>query len=461
MLISLFFIILFFACLQGLNNNSKVAGLILVVGFSQDPIRKLIAGEPVLMTAMVGLVIACVALRCALDSQQSIFEPFVKWPSHINVPLGIYLLIVFVQAAHSIIRYKSPVLTGLGAIFYLAPLVSIVVGYTVFKHFRQIRQFLFLFSCLAIVVALSIFLSFFGVQSDLLGEVGSGLVIYDQGTILRAYSGLMRSSEIASWHMGACICFLVILLIDRASMSSTVLVGLAVALLFAAIILTGRRKMIVQIAIFGSLYFPILRYYQARMSTRFVLVILIGAALLSTAYLFIPSLEGTQYDLYLARGATVFNDAGERFSTLGIGSVGWAYNTFGFFGGGLGVAAQGAQHFVTVSISGAAEGGLGKLASELGVFSLFFIVWLSWAFAMHIHKCVGLVALAAPSRLPLIVGCLAFLFANIPTFIVASQVFGDVFVLTVLGTLAGGLFSLPKLVITDIENAKANNLVAA
>jgi len=356
------------------------------------------------------------------------------------------------QYNFALVRYKSVVLTGLGAIFYIAPLVAIVVGYYLFRRFEHIRSFISAFCVLAILVAISIFASFFGIESKLLGEVGSGLIIYDQGTILKAYSGLMRSSEIASWHMGACVCFLIILLVDRTSLGSTVIVSGAIALLFAAIVLTGRRKMLVQIAIFAFLYFPILRYYQGRMSTRFILVVMIGAGVMSTVYLFMPSLEGTRYDLYLARGATVFGDAGERFSTLGLGSIQWAYNAYGFFGGGLGVAAQGAQHFGSVSISGAGEGGLGKLVSELGVFSLVFIMWLSWAFAMHLHKCISLVAVAAEARLPLAIGCLVFLMANLPTFIVASQVFGDVFVLIILGILMGALFALPIQVIARLRS---------
>jgi len=86
MLIVLFFIILAIACYKGLASNSQVAFFVLLIGFTQDPVRKLIAGEPIFMTIMVGLVIACIAMRCILDSQRSVFEPFVEWSSNITLP---------------------------------------------------------------------------------------------------------------------------------------------------------------------------------------------------------------------------------------------------------------------------------------------------------------------------------------------------------------------------------------
>lgn len=458
MLLFLFFSGLAFACFQGLTRDVNVAGLVLLVGFTQDPARKLMDGEPVFMTIMVGVVIVCIALRRVLVNEQGITEPFVKWSTSISLPLFLYLLVIGAQGIHSLLRYKSLILTALGAVFYIAPLVAIVVGYFLFKRFEQLRHFLLIFCCMAIIVAVSIVISYSGVESTLLGEVGSGLIIYDQGTILKAYSGLMRSSEIASWHMGACVCLLIVLLTDRISLPSFILVTCAVALLLGAIILTGRRKMIVQIALFACMYFPMLRYYQGRISTRFMIIILLGFAVLSLSYFFIPSFEGTRYDLYLARGASVFGDAGERLSSLGLGSVGWAYRLHGLFGGGLGIATQGSQHFVAGNVGGAGEGGLGKLVSELGVFALFFIAWLSIAFAVHLHKCISLVGAAATPRLPLVVGCLVFIMANVPTFVVASQVFGDVFVLIILGVLTGALFATPTQVISTLSSGDVDGV---
>ncbi len=455
MFLGLFFILLAYACLRGLSTDRQMLAMVVLVGFLQDPARKLIAGEPVIMTVLVGVVIGCMVLRQLLISRQSFLDPFTRWTDTINPALKLYVLLVVAQGFHSLIRYGSPIVPALGAIFYLAPLVAIGLGYSQFGRFEVVRQFLTIFCCLALLVAITVIASFFGFDSAVFGEVGSGLVIYDQGTILKAYSGLMRSSEIASWHMGACVCFLIILVADKGTTPAAVVAALAVFLLMSSIVLTGRRKMILQILIFSSLYFPVLRYYQGRLSSRFISISALGISFVLVAYWFLPSFEGTQYDLYVARSVSVFEDAGDRFASLGIGSVGWAYRDYGFFGGGLGVAAQGAQHFASggIASSGASEGGIGKLVSELGILSLFVIVWLAYTFSMYLHNCLKLVAEAAPNKLILVVGVLAFIIANVPTFIVASQVYGDMFIILVMGLLTGALFAIPNQITQQLSIA--------
>ena len=95
--------------------------------------------------------------------------------------------------------------------------------------------------------------------------------------------------------------------------------------------------------------------------------------------------------------------------------------------------------------------------SELGLISLFVVAWLGIVFAKHLHKCVKLVASFAPEKLSFVVGILVFLVSNVPTFMVASQVYGDVFVLTILGFLAGALFAIPKQVVLRLEYLKSQS----
>ncbi len=451
MFLGLFFLLFAYACFNGLVSSRNLPVWVVLVGFFQDPTRKLMDGEPVLMTILVGIVLLCIFFRQTIIERRSLVSPFTNWNTSMITPLTLYLSLVFVQAIHSFIRYESLLLTGLGAIFYIAPLIAIIVGYRIFFKFDRITSFLYAYCVCGTLVACSILMSYFGVQSDLLGEVGSGLVIYDQGTVLKAYSGLMRSSEIASWHISACVCFLIILLSHRASFGSSLLTTILVFLLVSAVILTGRRKSIVQILVFTSLYLPLLRYFQGRLSNGFLALCLILAAGLYAATIFVPSLQGTQYDLYLARGASVFEDVGGRFSQLGIGSIFWAYRVHGLFGGGLGVASQGAQHFVEGYASGAGEGGLGKIVAELGLIALFILLWLGVSVASYLHKALMILSKIAPNSLAISVGVLAFLIANIPSFIVASQAYGDVFILLILGLLSSSLFAVPLQLASSIQ----------
>jgi len=225
-----------------------------------------------------------------------------------------------------------------------------------------------------------------------------------------------------------------------------------VGLIISAIILTGRRKMLVQILVFSALYLPMLRYYQGRLKSDYfvgiVLVVVIGWF---ASELVFTSMTFSEFELYLRRGTSVFGDVSARFEHLGIGSINWAYQRFGIFGGGLGVAAQGAQHFGGSLSAGASEGGIGKLVSEIGLISLVVVFWLLYAIGGHINSCIKLVAHKLPNKLPVVIGVACFLSANAPTFIVASQVYGDVFILIITGLLLGFLFAIPNQVIDHLK----------
>lgn len=451
MLLGSFILLFVYACFRGLTNDYRVYVFVLLIGFLQDPARKLIPSEPVQMTVLVGVVIFAVLVRQVFLQHRSMVSPFTAWSPSLATPFMIYLSLVFIQAVHSLINFQSSLLTGLGAIFYLAPLVAIVVGYRLFSEFHSLRIFLITYCLFATTVGLSILLSYSGFESDLLGEVGSGLIIYDQGTVLKAYSGLMRSSEIAAWHVSASLCFFIILVVTKFSLKSVFWVSLSAAVLLSAMILTGRRKSIVLVLMFALIYFPLLQHYRKNLSNIVLSMFVVIVLLVLGASFIAPQLQGTTYDLYLARGASVFDDIGGRATQLGIGSVTWAYRIHGFWGGGLGVASQGAQHFVTDYNGGAGEGGLGKIVSELGFFALPILAWLSLRVVQHINRALKAVAKLSPENLSVFVGVLAFLMANLPSFVVASQAFGDVFILLILGLLASSLFAIPKQLTSSIS----------
>ncbi len=452
-MIELFFILIAVACVLVLTRDQALAGAVVMIGFLQDPARKLVAGEPVAMSVLVVSVFVVAVFRQWLLRSKPLSEPFRRWSSDMLAPLVLYFGLILLQFLHSFIRFGSPILSTLGLIFYLAPFFAIAVAYHSFNSFQDTRRLLVWFSMMSLVVCATVLLAFNGNDSDLLREVGGGLIIYDQGTVLRAYSGIMRSSEIAGWHMGAGICLLIILVVSRYSTVTTVLSIVAIVLLLAAITVTGRRKMLFQVVLFAALYLPVVRYYQNKVPVRYMLLIvfLVPIAWFAFNQLSVIQVE-SQFDLYVLRGTSVFGDATERFTSLGLGSVTWALNRFGVWGGGIGVAAQGAQHFGGALAGGASEGGMGKIVSELGVFSLPILIWLAYSLGRHVHRCLQLLSQHSDQSLLMMVGIMVFLLSNVPTFVVASQVYGDVFVLCILGLLTGSLFAIPKHIIHQLES---------
>jgi hypothetical protein len=115
----------------------------------------------------------------------------------------------------------------------------------------------------------------------------------------------------------------------------------------------------------------------------------------------------------------------------------------GFFGAGAGMGSQGAQHFGggAAVVGSSAEGGLGKVLAELGVPGLFLLLWAGGQLALYVWRALKRMHRGDSNRVLLASGTLAFLAVNGVVFTTAHQVYGDVFVLLILGWFTGFLFA--------------------
>ena len=423
-----------------------------LAGYFQDPLRKIIAGEPVFIILIVGVVFAAGTFGYLLrNGFSSIFE-IQFWTPEFKVPMLLFFFLVVFHSLFSYLSYANPILTVIGLMAYFSPLLAISISYFSIRKSNSFERLLWFYSTIAIMLALTVVLSFLGYEHVLLKEVGDGLLIYDQGTILRAHAGFMRSSEIAGWHMGAAACFLIVLSFSSGKRSSILFCSIAIMILLIAIALTGRRKMIMQFFIFLSLYSMFYLYFRRAMSTQILaaIALVLFSLWVISVYVF-PSLSSSEIDLYYARGISVFGDANERFRELGIGSISWAINRVGWFGGGVGIASQGTGSLGVNIAGGAGEGGLGKIVAELGVPGLLICAWLAWMTFKFFIKTLHFVSKNDSFESRFAIGIVAFVTANIPTYIVASQVYGDLYVLILLGFLIGFVFALPKIMFIKKE----------
>jgi hypothetical protein len=219
-------------------------------------------------------------------------------------------------------------------------------------------------------------------------------------------------------------------------------------LLLGAAFLTGRRKVLVEIVLFLAAYWASLAY--ARAGARRVVGVAAMVALiawLALSQLLEPEEIGPRLAPYVRHGATGFADAPDRFSSLGLASVGWAFDQYGLAGAGAGTGSQGGQHFAGEAelVGGAAEGGLGKVTAELGLPGLLAAAWVLTALVWALWRGRAEAQRLSPELAALRYGLLAFLGANAVTFIVASQVYGDLFVLLLLGWSVGFVLAIPRL----------------
>jgi hypothetical protein len=251
---------------------------------------------------------------------------------------------------------------------------------------------------------------------------------------------------VAAWHAGAGAALLMVLVIGAKDRKKILLAVPLVLLMVVGGMLTGRRKMLMGVVLFLMLYGMLSVYFNtASVKRRLASLAVVGSLFLLALLAFAPEQQGV--DAYATRSGSGFEDAAERFASLGLGSVAWAVNRTGLLGAGVGVGSQGAQHFGRdAEMAGAAEGGLGKITLELGLPGLLLVILFSLLLARHVWKILRFVQQADPALMRVLLGLVAFLLAHIPIFIGASQVYGDPFVLLVVGWCMGFVLVAPKIV---------------
>lgn len=440
-----------------------------VVAMLQDPLRKLAPGKPVIYVGLVGIVFAAAWLGAWVSRVRLNPGVIHGWRRDLQLPFTLFCILLGVQSLHAIVRWGNPYLPAIGAIFYLAPIAAVIFAhqFAVRVGTRGVSLFMWLYVALALIWFLSIYLEFSGIKSPVLGEVGVGQIIYDQGLNVKANSGLFRAAEMAAWHVATASCFLFILVNGR-KLSVPKMIGVALIVIFLVAIgtLTGRRKMLVQIVIFASTYLFLFAWFlkgKARLAMISIIAGIVSFALVLTVMgpdtgdktfdAADKQLGKTdQFEAWRNRGLGVFKDIPDRFVLLGYNPVVWAIDGFGWFGAGLGTASQGSQHFGggAGKFGGAGEGGLGKVTMDLGVPGLVIFAWLAVTVVRLIWQRLFALSRASRPHATLAFGLVAFLVSNAAAFSIATQAFGDVFVLLTLGLCIGFVLAMPAVAAREI-----------
>jgi hypothetical protein len=428
----------------------------LVVAFLQDAARKLEVDQPVYFTLLSGMVLAATYVRAQVP------RPF--WPTQIGGwnhylrrPSIAFVLILVVQAGLSIVRYGNPTIAAIGALSYLAPLPAMLLAY----HFALrsgrsgIQRWLSTYLICTLVTVPTVVLEYAGAGWVTLGQVGAGFEMYEEYATLTAHSGFFRGSETAAWHTATAVCYLLLLSsLRRLSQKQIILAVTLIVALLSIGVLTGRRKIFVEIVIFMSVYVSLLLVFR-KGGFKLAVAVFVGGVISYAVLTWwiverpidVAAADAPAYQYYAQRSASVSSGVSERFLGMGFGPVEWAIDRFGWLGGGLGIASQGAQHFGGGAevYGGAGEGGLGKIAAELGIPGLLVALWFAFSAVRYAWAVLVHVSARSAATARLAYGLAGFLVANLAVFFVATQAFGDVFVLTMLGMLAGFFTATPVL----------------
>jgi len=440
----------------------------LIVGFLQDPLRKLVPGEPVVFTALVAAPLLTTVLGAHLRKVRMSFRPLHTWSDTLRTPLKWFIVLVLVQSAAAVIKTGNPIVGAIGALSYLAPLPAILLGYYFCRTDRDIAKIIKIYLILSVVMTLSVYLAYAGVNWTVLKQVGEGIFIYswERGR-LDLYSGFLRTPEIAAWHAAAAACLLLLAALAIKGNAVLKCAGGALVLgLLGVILLTGRRKFLVEVVLFVSIYFLLMIWFRGTAITSAILAksalfLACGLVLGSAAYLYIATDQTTtEIRPYYERGVSVQSDVTKRVEVMTFESFQYVIAHNGILGSGAGTGSQGVQHFGGQSTGAAAEGGLAKVLAELGVPGFLLMIWLVISLGRYVWSILRFVTEAEgldTSLRKLALGLVAFLITNALVYTIAHQVFGDPFVLIVLGLFLGFVMALPKAVNRRIEERRTGN----
>jgi hypothetical protein len=446
LLVSMVLVILLFAVLA--ISNWRIAMLATIaLGFAQDPLRKMIEGQPVqaVVLCVVGLILAMLGAMIRVGGVS--LAPMTGGSARTRNVLRLFVILVMVQAVFAFLRFKSIMIPAIGMLAYLTPIPALWLSYSYVRELTDVRRFLYVYVVLGLIASLGIIASAAGIESQVLSTIGGDMLIFDRvAGIVEAHSGLMRSPEIGAWHAAAVACLVIVLRVSFPTILVRLMTPAVVLVCLYAAMMTGRRKVLAICMLFAATYFLGLRYFgKSGHRHGMIVATLIGVLVVAGAVIMAP--DPSQMSSYALRSSTVLVDAWERLAILGGTTIGWALEVGGPFGMGTGAGAQGTQNFGTgmIAAGGAAEGGLGKITVELGLLGLVLAVLSAWLVARQVKRCIALAAKSDPNLLKVSLGLISFVAANVPVFVGASQVYGDPFVLILLSSMLGFVLAVPRI----------------
>jgi hypothetical protein len=440
------------ACLR-----TAYAGVVatLAVGFLADPVRKLVPGEPLWISGLAGAAAVGALGGMLLRRERVPLSDVHAWSPVLRIPLALTMVWVVVQSARAYERTGSATIASIGLLAYTLPVVALVLGYAAVRRPTDLRRLLVVYVLATAAMASGTLLSRAGLGGRLVGQVGPGLRVYDASGPVLLEAGFFRTPEVAAWHTSMALGALLLLGVTWRGRLSLLWGGALAGVLAYALVLTGRRKFLVQLGLFLVLWAFlawVARAARARLVVAVVCVLVAASIVLSTA---LGALDRAAEDPLFARVAQLGAQTEGRVRNLLVSSVEHVYERSGFLGLGAGAGSQGSQYYGGgAELAGhAAEGGFAKVLAELGVPGLVLLAWLGIAFLRYVVEVVGSPEVSAVPWADRAAALGALVLGNAPTFSIAHQAFGDPMVLCSLGFIAGGLLRLPA-ALEDVEPAE-------
>jgi hypothetical protein len=411
--------------------------LAVLCGVLQDPARKMTAGTPVIMSLSIVLVYVIVLFAAQVELQVYARD-FLRRFSDLYAALLLVVVFLALAAVNGIVTFgidnwKIP---ALSLFIYCMPMPALLLGYAWLQREEQLEK---LFRFYAIMTSLALIgtpLEYLRVNSPVLGTVGIDYNLrFIKGIEVRLLSGFYRAPDIMGWHAATLACIGVIMALRRRTLSTAWPWMLVSVWGFVNCVMSGRRKAVYMVFAFAAAF--LWRYVRRLKFTEAFAFLLLAAILGGVTHQLGQNQESGVY----ARGATTTRD--ELIDRLA-GGVGATIDQFGFLGAGLGTATQGTQHLSGGTGFAWQEGGLGKLAVELGVPGLLALALTALVMMQLLLKITRHPDLPETSQL-LRAGLFAMFIGDAVTFMASAQAYSDPLLTLFSAFTLGCLFATSQL----------------
>lgn len=414
--------------------------LAILCGVLQDPARKLTPGTPVIMSISIVLIYVVVIFSAQVTLQKHGREFTRRFPALYGALIFVFIFL-FLAAVNGLFtfgidQWKAP---AMSFFLYLAPLPAVIIGYAFLQREEQLFGLFRFYAVVTSIAMIGTPLEYLHVQWRALGTVALGENLrFMTGLSIRLLSGFYRAPDIMGWHAALLTMIGVIMAVRARSFRGSWIWMLVTGWGFVNCMISGRRKAIYMIAVFVAAF--LWRYFRRLSTAQMVSFGLVGLLMLVVITKISQNEESSAYT------KSAYTTQEELWGRLEGGLSGTVEQT-GIMGAGLGTATQGVYHVLredTGTTLGWQEGGLGKLAIELGVPGLLSVAVLGLVMILTMLKISGHPDVPGSSQLAR-AALFGIIVANIIEFMVSAQAYSDPVLTLLTAFFVGCMFATAAL----------------
>jgi len=402
---------------------------IVVAAALQDPIRKVHPGAPAWFVLSIAPVFGAMVLG-AMQHIPDWWGRFRWFEAPVAKAIVVFVaglvIPVLIDVRYGITGIK---LAMMGGFFYGTALANIVLGFYYGYQPGVARRLVAFHAIVTAIMLIGSPLEYRGVfpgwQALGTEALGNTWIRYIPGRAMRMYCGFYRSPDIMGWHATMMAMGALMLALIASSFASRLFWMALSGWGMVGTFLCGRRKFFYMVPVFLLAVLWLNRRQFGRLAPQFLLAS--GVALV--AFLVMYERIGPYEDVSIYYFQTVGDTVTRANPWEGVfGTLTSSYHG-GFLGKGLGSAATGSQHVVSDDKPRTwQEGGLDRLAVELGVPGFLCALFLAWTMGRRMVRVGGVLGQSREPGARLYIGILAMAVANGASFVVSGQIFGDPFV---------------------------------